>query len=696
MEKSLISFFNPKGIAVVGVSQNPRKLGFGLAQNLIRSQYPGEIHFVNPKGGTFFERPISKSIQAIPDPVDLAVFLIPAPFIADGLRDCAKRGIKAAIIASGGFRETGEEGEKLEIECLQIAQENNIRLIGPNCIGLLDTHFPLDTTFLPPPGPTPGDVAFISQSGAICAAVIDWARGQGFGLSRLVSLGNQADISETDVLEPVAEDPHTKVITLYLEGISDGQRFVEAARKVSQKKPIIALKVGRYESSQQAVASHTGALAGSECAYDAAFERAGVFRAETSEELFDWARALAWCPPSPGTEVAVLTNAGGPAVTAVDAIESVGLNLAQLSDVSQRELEEILPPAASVRNPVDMLAAASPEQYANSLKILLEDPNVHSCLVILPPPPMHSARSVARALIPMINISKKPVVVALMGERMIQEAVEYFRAARVPEYRFPERAASALAILAERAEYLAQPEPQKLSLENIDKKKVRGVLEQQKAGFLAPEIIHEIFSAYDIPFLKMGLASNPKKAVNIANQLGFPVALKVYSEDIVHKSDVGGILLNLQNESEIEVAFEAIMDNCRTARPDAIIEGIHVQQMAPGGQEVIIGTVQDPQFGAVLMFGSGGIEVEGLKDVVFSLAPLSTDSPDKLFADSWAGRKLDGYRNIPPANKESAKEVLFRIGALASDFPQLAEIEINPLIVNSQAATAIDIRIRLS
>ena len=236
MEKSLISFFNPKGIAVVGVSQNPRKLGFGLAQNLIRSQYPGEIHFVNPKGGTFFERPIYQSIRAIPDPVDLAVLLIPAAFVADGLRDCAKRGIKAVIIASGGFREIGEEGEKLEIECLQIAQDNNIRLIGPNCIGLLDTHFPLDTTFLPPPGPTPGDVAFISQSGAICAAVIDWARGQGFGLSRLVSLGNQADINETDVLEPVAEDPHTKVITLYLEGISDGQRFVKAAQNVSQKK----------------------------------------------------------------------------------------------------------------------------------------------------------------------------------------------------------------------------------------------------------------------------------------------------------------------------------------------------------------------------------------------------------------------------------------------------------------------------
>lgn len=696
MDKTLTPFFDPKGIALVGVSQNPKKLGFGLAQNLIRSGYPGAIYFVNPKGGSLFGRMIYSNINEIPDPVDLAVLLIPAPFVANALTACGKRGIQAAIIAAGGFRETGEEGAKLEAVCREIASKFSIRLIGPNCIGLLDTHLPLDTTFLPPPGPTPGDVAFISHSGAICAAVIDWARGQGFGLSRLVSLGNQLDVSECDVLEPVAEDPHTRVITLYLEGVSNGRRFVEAAQRVTQAKPIVALKVGRFESSQQAVSSHTGALAGRESAYNAAFQRAGVLRAETSEELFDWARALAWCPPSPGRGVAVLTNAGGPGVTAADAIAASGLHLAQLSESTQTALRNILPPAASLKNPIDMLAGASPDQYASCLSILVADPQVDSCLVILPPPPMHSAGSVARALIPVISLAKKPVVIALMGERMIQEAVEFFRAARVPEYRFPERAASALAILAQRADYLAQKKSQSVSLDKIQSDVVGSILKKQKPGFLPAEIVHHILSAYGIPILKMSLATTQDEAVGLAKDLGFPVALKISSEDIVHKSDSGGVLLNVATPQAVRQGFETIVRNCKRAQPEAQILGVHVQQMASAGQEVIIGTVQDAQFGAVLMFGSGGVEVEGLRDVAFSLAPLTEQDAASLLKQSWAGRKLDGYRNIPAVNKTAVTDVLYRVGQLAYDHPRLTEIEINPLRVTTQGVVAVDTRIRNS
>lgn len=693
MDNTLTPFFDPKGIALVGVSQNPTKLGFSLAQNLVRSGYPGPVHFVNPHGGTLFERTVYSNIQQTPDPVDLAVLLIPAAHVADTLTACGKRGIRAAIVASGGFRETGEQGAKLEAACLKIAQEYSIRLIGPNCIGLLDTHLPLDATFLPPPGPTPGDVAFISHSGAICAAVIDWARGQGFGLSRLVSLGNQADVSECDVLEPVAADPHTHVITLYLEGISDGRRFVEAAKRVTRSKPIVALKVGRFESGQQAVASHTGALAGKESAYNAAFQRAGVIRAETSEELFDWARALAWCPPSPGRGVAVLTNAGGPGVTAADAIESNGLHQAQLSDATQAALRNILPPAASINNPVDMLAGASPEQYANCLRILLDDPQVHSCLVILPPPPVHSAGSVARALIPIISLARKPVVVALMGERMIQEAVEYFRAARVPEYRFPERAASALAILAQRAENLLQ-DTQPVSLDNIQADLVASILQSQKPGFLPTETVHQVLAAYGIPILKIGLAATANQAVALAEEINYPVALKIASNDIVHKSDVGGVLLNVATPKDVREGFHTIIQNCTKAKPEARVMGVYVQQMSGSGQEAIIGTVQDPQFGPVLMFGSGGVEVEGLKDVAFSLAPLTEQDAESLLKHSWAGRKLEGYRNIPPANRAAVLDSLYRVGQLASDHPRLTEIEINPLQVTAQGALAIDTRIR--
>ncbi|MGW8251105.1 MAG: acetate--CoA ligase family protein, partial [Anaerolineales bacterium] len=457
MDPSLTPFFSPKGIVLVGASHNPVKLGYALARNLVMSNFQGAAHFVNPNGGSLFGRPVHTRLAEVPDPADLAILLIPAEAVPGALRACGERGLKAVIIGSGGFRETGEAGARLEEECVRTSIEYGMRLLGPNCIGLLDTHLPLDATFLPPPGPLPGDVAFISHSGAICAAVIDWARGQGFGLSRLVSLGNQADVNETDVLSAIADDPFTKVLTLYLEGVSDGRRFVEQAEQVARHKPIIALKVGRYKGGQRAVASHTGALAGQESAFNAAFRRAGVIRADTSEEVFDWARALAWSPLPIGQSMAVLTNAGGPGVTAADALEANGLNLAQFSDKTIAALRSILPPAASLQNPVDMLASATPEQYASCLGVLLADPNTHGVMVILPPPPTHTAGAVAKALIPVIHTASKPVVIALMGERLIQEAVEHFRAARIPEYRFPERAAASLAVLVERAEFLRRP-----------------------------------------------------------------------------------------------------------------------------------------------------------------------------------------------------------------------------------------------
>ena len=476
---SLTPYFAPRGIAVVGASSDPYKLGYGLARNLVQCNYQGVIHFVNPKGGSLFGRPVYPSVIDLPDPVDLAIILIPAEGVAKVLKECADRGIHAVIVASGGFRETGVYGAKLEHELLEIARQSGIRMIGPNCIGLLDTHLPLDATFLPPPGPPPGDVAFISHSGAICAAVIDWARGQGFGLSRLVSLGNQADVTETDVLAPVAEDHFTRVLTLYLEGVSDGRKFVQEARKITRRKPIVALKVGRYPAGQRAAASHTGALAGQENAFNAAFRRAGVIRADTSEELFDWARALAWCPLPKGRAIAVLTSAGGPGVTAADALEMNGMSLAVLSTGTQAKLAQLLPPAASLTNPVDMLASASPEQFAACLQVLLADPGVNGVMVVTPPPPMHTAGAVAKTMIPVIQNSDKPVTIALMGERLIQEAVEHFRAARVPEYRFPERAASALAVLAQQAEYLKNAQEYQPVNISVDKEAVQEILNQR-------------------------------------------------------------------------------------------------------------------------------------------------------------------------------------------------------------------------
>lgn len=703
---NLSSFFSPRGVIVIGASHDPTKLGYGLARNLVLSNYQGGIYFINPRPDyrdrNLFGRPIYASVKEVSQKVDLALLLIPARAIPAALRECGECGIPAAVISAGGFRESGPDGASLEEECLKIARRYGVRIIGPNSVGYLDTHLPIDATFLPPPGPLPGEVAFISHSGAICAAVIDWARGQSFGLSRLVSLGNQADVCETDVLAAVAADPFTKVLTLYLEGVRDGRRFVNEASKVTPHKPIIALKVGRYSGGQRAVASHTGALAGSEHAYEAAFRRAGVIRADTSEEMFDWARVLAWCPPLAGRSVAVLTNAGGPGATASDALEFHGLKLTLLSPASHTALAEILPSAASLNNPVDMLASASPEQYAACLRVLLDDPGVDCVLVILPPPPMYTAGAVAKTLIPVIHASQKPVVVALMGERLIQEAVEHFRAARVPEYRFPERAASALAVLARRAEYLQRRATSTdlpgLSLPSAVKESAQEVLKpylsQAGAQPVPGHICVELLRAYGIPVPPTYLASTVSQAVELAKQVGFPVALKASSADLAHKSDAGGVLLHLEDEDQVRQGFQIILDNVSTAHPQAVIQGVIVQKMIPEGQEVIIGAVQDPQFGPLMMFGSGGIEVEELKDICFSLAPLTLAGASFLLENTWAGRKLRGFRNLPPADREGVVQTLLRLSQLAADFPELSEIEINPLRVlpAGQGVFALDIR----
>jgi acetyl coenzyme A synthetase (ADP forming)-like protein len=696
---SLVPFFSPRGIAIVGASTDPSKLGYGLARNLVQCNFQGAIHFVNPKGGSLLGRPMHPSILDLPDPVDLAIVLIPAKGVKDVLKDCASRGIKAVIVASGGFKETGIHGAEMESDLLQIARQHGIRLLGPNCIGLLDTHLPLDATFLPPPGPPPGDVAFISHSGAICAAVIDWARGQGFGLSRLVSLGNQADVNETDVLAPVADDRFTRVLTLYLEGVSDGPRFVEEARKITRRKPIVALKVGRYPSGQRAAASHTGALAGQESAFNAAFRKAGVIRADTSEELFDWARALAWCPLPKGRAIAILTSAGGPGVTAADALEMNGMSLAVLSSKTRAKLGQLLPPAASLNNPVDMLASASPEQFAACLQVLLEDPSVNGVLVVTPPPPMHTTGAVAKTMIPVIHNSEKPVTIALMGERLIQEAVEHFRAARVPEYRFPERAASALAVLAQRAEYLQQDRDSKTDELAVDKDKVENFFKSYKlaSGFLNSSDISLILQAYHLPDMPLYLATNAEEAIKYAHQVGFPVVMKIASPDISHKSDVGGVMLNLVDTEAVSLAYSEIILNARAAYPDAIVDGIYIQHMLPAGQEVILGAIQDAQFGPMVMFGSGGVEVEGLKDVAFALAPVSNHDAEWMLENTWAGRRLRGFRHLPPADRQAVLAAIKHLGQLAADFPQLAEIDINPLRIFplSQGVAALDVRMKL-
>lgn len=692
--------FSPDGVAVIGASQNPTKLGYGVARNLVLSNYQGNLYFVNPHAGQLFDRPIYPNLQSIPDPIDLAVILIPAPAIPAVLEDCGRKGIPFVIIGSGGFREIGPEGEALEQQCLLIARHYGLRVLGPNCIGFLDTHLPIDTTFLPLPGPIPGDIAFLSHSGAICEAVIDWARGQGFGLSRLVSLGNQMDLTETDLLQPVAEDENTRVITMYLEGVGDGRAFVEQAQKVTRKVPVVAIKVGRSALGQLAVASHTGALAGEDRAFEAGFRKAGVIRAQTSEELFDWARALAWCPLPGGRRMAVLTNAGGPGAIAVDALDAQGLAISELQQDTIKRLGEILPPVASLRNPVDMLASAGPLEYANCLRALLDDQGVDGVMVILPPPPMTTAAEVAGAIIPVIRSTGKPVVLTLMGEELIAHAARLFRQAHIPEYRFPERAASALAVLVRRMEQMKEQPVPATRFEDVDQQKAMALLEETQAGkdlFVSPSIAAKVAACYGISTPEEALAKSEEQAIQLAESIGFPVVLKAASEDLPHKSDIGGVVTDLDSVAAVSAAYRAIIENMGRKAPFAKMEGVLVQKMIAGGQEVILGVVRDPQFGPLVMFGSGGIEVEGLNDVAFALAPLSHSETRNLIERTWAGRKLNGYRSLGPVDREAVIEALQRLGQLAMDFPQIAEVEINPLRVlpGKGGAFALDVRLRV-
>ena len=683
MSSSLTPFFKPDGVVVVGASTKPEKLGYGVARNLINSGYRGAIHFVSKNPGNLFGHHIYTDLEEVPDPVDLAILIVPPGTTPDAIHACGERGVRAAIIVSSGFRETGPEGAVLEAKCLETAREYGIRLLGPNCIGTLDTHLPLDTTFLQPPLPTRGHIGFVSHSGAFCAAVIDWARGQSFGFSQIASLGNQADVDETDMLPLVASDEHTRVVVMYLEGISDGVRFVEAARKVTRLKPVIALKVGRFEAGRKAAASHTGALAGSEVAFEAAFEKCGVFRADTTEQMFDWALALTSCPLPDGNNVAVLTNAGGPGVIATDALEQNGLQIASLAKNTIDGLAGLLPPAANPHNPVDMLASASPDEYAGCLSLLLDDPGVNSVVVILPPPPMFSAEDVADAIIPIIQRSEKPIIVALLGSELTMEAKRRFREAEIPTYSFPERAASVAGILAKRADFLYH-----IGYDEIQRYK--SVRDGEIPVDARPE---EMIAAYGIPITHMELATNADQAASIAHELGFPVVMKIASPDILHKSDVEGILLNIGSEEAVKNGYAHLIARVSEKSPTARIKGVHIQRQVPDGQEVILGMVRDPQFGPVMMFGSGGVEVEGLKDVAFALGPLTQTEADSIIERTWAGRKLDGFRNISAADKSAVADALIRLSILAEGHPEITEIEINPLLVFEKGATAIDVRI---
>jgi acetyltransferase len=698
---TLEAFFHPDAVAVIGASCNPAKLGHAVLKNIVEAGYGqhGTIYPINPNAKEILGYRAYPSVLDVPGPVDLAVIVIPYAYVPDALQACGDKGIPAAVIISAGFREAGMAGVDRERELIAIARQYKIRLIGPNCLGVVDTFTPLNATFAagaPPRGP----MAFTSQSGALGTAVLDWAQAGRLGLSKFVSLGNKADVDEVDLLRAWCDDEHTRVILIYAEELSNGQEFMVAARDVSRVKPIIAIKSGVTQSGARAVSSHTGSLAGSEEAYQAAFYQAGVLRADSLESLFDIALAFGYQPALRGERIAIVTNAGGPGILATDALERAGLTIARFERATIRALKARLPDTASTANPVDVLGDATPDRYGFALETVAADPNVDTLLAVLVPQAVLDTEAVAKTIVSLADGLNKPLLACFMGEARMAAAIAHLAAHGIPNYAFPARAASVFRAMVDYQSIRARPLPSFVTFE-VDDTTTRTILDRiQAAGRVTAgdAEARTILEAYGLPIPRSELAETAEDAAAIARQIGYPVVLKIASPDILHKTDVGGVKVGLRDGQEVRDAFELITYRAQRYLPEARLWGCLVQQMAPpGGLEVLIGMKRDPQFGPLVTFGLGGIYVEALGDVTFRVAPFSAQEAEAMLGEIRAKALLDGVRGEPPVDKGALVDALLRVGQLAQGFPAIVELDINPLVVypRSEGVLAIDMRLVL-
>jgi acetyltransferase len=696
-------FFNPKSVAIIGASTSPEKLGHAVLRNMIDCGYPssgGKLYPINPKADEILGYKAYKSVENVPDDIEMAVIVIPHPYVPAALRSCGEKGIKGVVIISAGFREAGLEGVERERELIQIGKDYNMRLIGPNVLGILDTFTPMNASFAadsPPQGP----IAMTSQSGALGTAILDWAQGGSLGLSTFVSLGNKADVNEIDLLEEWADDPNTKVILMYIEELSAGQKFVETARKVSKIKPVVAIKSGVTQSGARAVSSHTGSLAGSMQAYYSAFKQAGVVRANSMQELFDVALAFGYQPPLKGKRIAIITNAGGPGILATDALEKLGLSLARFELETIQELETALPDAASAANPVDVLGDALADRYEFALDVVSKDPNVDGIIVVLTPQAMTNIEGTAEAVCKLSDELDKPIIGCFMGEDRVKAGIDVLVKNNVPNYPFPDRAAQAFKAMSDYQDILSTPIPE-FETFDVDKKAVRDLIDKVRSEgrlSIGDSEAQTILSAYGMRIPQSELAETAEIAVQKANQIGYPVVLKIASPDILHKTDVGGVKVGLENDEQLRDAYELMVYRAKRYVPDARIWGCLVQEMVPSGNmEILVGMNRDKQFGPLVTFGLGGIYVEALKDVTFRIAPFSRLEAEAMLKEIRAKALLDGIRGNPAVDKEEIVNTLLRIGQLVQDFPEILELDINPLTVfaKGQGAIAIDMRLVLA
>ncbi|MHA2609371.1 MAG: acetate--CoA ligase alpha subunit [bacterium JZ-2024 1] len=686
---SLKPIFEPKSIAVIGASRQKGKLGCALFTNLLISGYTGVLYPINPSASSVCGVKAYPTVLDVPDEIDLAVIIIPAEYVPESLEQCGKKGVKGAIIITAGFSEMGPEGRKREELIRSIAKRYGIRLIGPNCFGVINTdkNISMNATFAKR-CPSSGNIAFISQSGAIGVSALEFALARNIGISKFVSFGNKADVDENQLMEYLRDDPETRVILIYLESLANPRKFINLCREItgeiSKVKPILAVKSGRTEAGARAAFSHTGALAASDEVIDSLFEQSGVIRVDSLEELFDTAKTFSLQPIPRGNRIAVVTNAGGPGIMATDTLIRMGSRLADLSPQTKEKLKQILPPTASTENPIDMIADAGENTYFNVLDTVLSEDTVDSVLTILTP---HIATKPEQIALKVSEVTKKynkPVLFCMMAIQDVAPAIAILEKNGIPVYEYPEAAAKVLSHLSRFAWWVHRPRTEFLTFPDVSRDKVYEILhrirEKNRNHLTEPEA-YQVLEAYGFPIAPYRLAHNLEEAIDRAEELGYPVVIKIVSPDIVHKIDIGGVRINLQDEEELVHHYREMMRAVRNKKPEAHCEAVLVQKMIKGAKEAILGIKRSPQFGPLLAFGLGGIYVEVFKDVTFRLAPIRPLGAQRMIQGIKAYSLLEGMRGEPPSDIPALTEALLRLSQLATEIEEIEELDINPLMI---------------
>jgi acetyltransferase len=708
MSNDLDNFFDPRSVAVVGASADRDKVGYALLRNLLFGSmhgkedpaqgFPGPVYPVNPKGGEIMGRRVYASLSEIGEPVDLIVVAIPPRFMADLLDEAADAGVKNAIIISAGFAEMGDEGRALQDRMLERARARGVRLVGPNCLGVIRPGSRLNASFAEA-SPPAGGIGLLSQSGALITGIISHAQREQFGLSAAVSLGSKADVEDEDILRWYARDEATASVALYVEAFTQPQEFVAAARELTARKPVVAIKGGTSAAGARAASSHTGSLAGSGGAYRAAFAQAGVLQADTIADFIGWARALACQPPASGNRIAVVTNAGGPGVLAADAADRLGMRLADLSADTMDRLDAVLPRVWSRGNPIDVIGDATPQRYRDALDILGRAPEIDGIVLIMTVQAMTNPSETARAIVDAHLDSSwtKPLCCSFMG-LIGTETGSYLDARGIPEFNLPENAVSAMSALVKRGRWLGRVEPPATTLANHpdpDLERARDLVRRARAdGQRNLDLARatEVMQCVGLRYNRSATADDAETAVARARDVGHPVVIKLISPDVVHKSDVGGVVLNVIDDQGVREACEEILNRVEERQPGARITGFTIEEQVRG-TELIVGMSRDPDFGPLLMVGIGGVFVEIYKDVAFRLVPLTRRDALDMIGEIEAQPLLDGARGRPALDRAELAEVLLRVSALVERVPEIEELDLNPLVITETGLVAIDARV---